>query len=174
MKSMNLVSVRVHWRACMYGINGLEPDTNAVMLKWWDCDCQKNGCIDSPLLFVFVAIFENGTCSLESTHLSKIVPSLCQNVCNSIRRIEDVCMDFEQITVECYSGYKVNERPVAFTCRGRHRRITEIIDQWYEGGVEPDRPASDYFKVRTEEGDIFLLRYNSLFDAWSLFHQTSK
>jgi len=83
-------------------------------------------------------------------------------------------MDFEQITVECYSGYKVNERPVAFTCRGRHRRITEIIDQWYEGGVEPDRPASDYFKVRTEEGDIFLLRYNSLFDAWSLFHQTSK
>ncbi len=77
-------------------------------------------------------------------------------------------MDFEQITVECYSGYKVNERPVTFIYRDRRWRITEIIDRWYEGGTEPGRPALDYFKVRTEEGEIFLLRYNSLFDAWSV------
>jgi len=32
---------------------------------------------------------------------------------------ETVDMDYEQIQVECCSGYKVNERPVAFTYQGR-------------------------------------------------------
>ncbi len=77
-------------------------------------------------------------------------------------------MDFEQITVECYSGYKANERPIAFNYRDRRCRVAEIIDRWYEGGMEPGRPALDYFKVRTEAGDVYILRYNSLFDAWSL------
>ena len=77
-------------------------------------------------------------------------------------------MDFEQITVECYSGYKANERPIAFTYRDRRCRVAEIIDRWYEGGTEPGRPALDYFKVRTEAGGVYILRYNSLFDAWSL------
>lgn len=77
-------------------------------------------------------------------------------------------MTFEQIQVECYSGYKVNERPVAFTYRGHRWSVAEIMDHWYEGGIEPSRPAMDYFKVRTAEGPVFLLRYNSLFDAWGL------
>jgi hypothetical protein len=80
-------------------------------------------------------------------------------------------MDFEQITVECYSGYKVNERPIAFIYRDRKWRVVEIIDRWYEGGTESGRPALDYFKVRTEAGDIYILRYNSLFDSWSLAHR---
>lgn len=77
-------------------------------------------------------------------------------------------MNYEQIQVECYSGYKANERPIAFTYHGRRLKISEIIDRWYEGGVKPDQPVIDYFKVRTSEGQVFLLRYLSLFDAWSV------
>ena len=77
-------------------------------------------------------------------------------------------MDFEKIQVECYSGYKANERPVAFTYQGRRWKITDIVDRWYEGGPDPGRPEINYFKVRTSEGRDFILRYLSLFDAWSI------
>lgn len=77
-------------------------------------------------------------------------------------------MPYERIEVECYSGVKVNERPVIFQFRNRRWEVVEILDRWYEGGIEPGRPALDYFKVRTREGRIFLLRYNCLFDAWAV------
>lgn len=77
-------------------------------------------------------------------------------------------MHYERIQVECYSGYKANERPVAFSCQGRRHEVAEIIDRWYEGGIDPDRPEINYFKVKTSEGQVFLLRYLSLFDAWSI------
>jgi hypothetical protein len=39
-------------------------------------------------------------------------------------------MNYKQIQVECYSGYKANERPVAFAYRGRHWEVSEISDRW--------------------------------------------
>ncbi len=77
-------------------------------------------------------------------------------------------MNFEKISVECYSGHKVNERPVAFTYEGRRHEIAEIVDRWYEGEREAASPATDYFKVRTTNNRLYLLRYLSLFDAWSI------
>ena len=77
-------------------------------------------------------------------------------------------MPYERVEVECYSGYRVNERPVAFIFQNRRWEVDEIIDRWYEGGQRPSQPALDYFKVRTSEGRVFLLRYNSLFDAWAI------
>jgi hypothetical protein len=76
--------------------------------------------------------------------------------------------DYEQIQVECYSGYKSNERPTAFTSQGCRQEVSEILDRWYEGGFDASRPRIDYFKVRTSDGQVFLLRYLSLFDAWSV------
>ena len=73
----------------------------------------------------------------------------------------------ERIEVECYSGHRANERPVAFTLRDRRFEIERVVDRWYEGGLEPGRPELHYFKVQTREGQLFLLRYNALFDAWS-------
>jgi hypothetical protein len=73
----------------------------------------------------------------------------------------------ERIEVECYSGHRMNERPVAFTLRDRRFEIERIVDRWYEGGLEPGRPELHYFKIATTEGQLFLLRYNTLFDAWS-------
>ena len=77
-------------------------------------------------------------------------------------------MQYEKIEVECYSGYKANERPVAFTYQKRCREVAEIVDRWYEGGLEAQNPSVSYFKVRTVEGEVFLLRNVSLFDAWSI------
>ena len=77
-------------------------------------------------------------------------------------------MNYEQIHVECYSGYKANERPVAFTFQGQRWEVKEIIDRWYEGGFDVNRPEINYFRVRTIEGQVFLLRYLSLFDSWSI------
>lgn len=77
-------------------------------------------------------------------------------------------MQYEQIPVECYSGYKANERPVAFIFQGRSWEVADIIDRWYEGGIEPERPEANYFKVRTTEGEVFLLRYFPLTDTWSI------
>lgn len=74
---------------------------------------------------------------------------------------------YQQAGVECISGYKGSERPVAFILEGRRQEITEIIDRWYEGGLDPTRPVVNYFKVRTPEGRIFFLRYLSLFDEWT-------
>jgi hypothetical protein len=76
-------------------------------------------------------------------------------------------MQYEKIHVECYSGYKANERPVAFIFQNRRWEVAEILDRWYEGS-EPGCPVVNYFKVRTVEGNIFLLRYLSLFDAWTV------
>lgn len=81
-------------------------------------------------------------------------------------------MQWDQISVECYSGYKANERPVAFTFRDQRWEVAEIVDRWYEGGIEPSQPEVSYFKVRTTEGATFLLRYLIYFDSWSI--QTDK
>ena len=77
-------------------------------------------------------------------------------------------VDYEPVQVECYSGYKSNERPAAFTYQGHRLEIAEILDRWYEGSIDTSRPQIDYFKIRTSDGQVFLLRYLSLFDAWSV------
>jgi hypothetical protein len=77
-------------------------------------------------------------------------------------------MAYETIQVECYSGYRVNERPHAFLFRERRREVMEIVDRWYEGGVDPSEPEISYFRVKTTDGEVYLLRYLSLFDSWSV------
>jgi len=77
-------------------------------------------------------------------------------------------VNYEKVVVECYSGYKANERPAAFIYQGCRLEIAEIIDRWYEGDLDAGRPKVDYFKVKTTEGKVFLLRYLSLFDSWSV------
>ncbi|NPU84252.1 MAG: hypothetical protein HPY65_07160 [Syntrophaceae bacterium] len=76
--------------------------------------------------------------------------------------------EFRKISVECYSGFKANERPVAFTCEGERREILEISDRWYEGGLDNGRAVVNYFKVKTTDGRICLLRYEAESDSWSL------
>jgi len=64
-----------------------------------------------------------------------------------------------KIRVECYSGFKADERPVRFLLGERGYQVLEIQDQWYG-------PESTYFKVRAGDGNFYILR-----NAWS--EQTS-
>ncbi len=77
-------------------------------------------------------------------------------------------MQFERIEVECYAGYKGNERPLCFRFQGKEYRIAEIIDRWYEGSIDSALPHIDYFKVRAEDGNQYIICYNKMFDGWSL------
>ena len=77
-------------------------------------------------------------------------------------------MKLKDIKVSCHEGYKSAERPDGFVCEGRTYAIVEITDRWYVGGVAPGSPCLNYFKVKTADGGMHLLRYNALFDAWAL------
>ncbi len=77
-------------------------------------------------------------------------------------------MQYENIDVSTHSGFKADERPVSFIWRGREYRIHEIIDRWYEGGIKPGDNSLSYFKVRADDGSDYLLRYNCLFDGWTI------
>lgn len=69
-----------------------------------------------------------------------------------------------KVYVECYSGGRADERPVAVVIDGVRRPVEEMIDTWY---------GEDYlyFRVRVAGGDRFLVRRDAHGD-WSLvqFH----
>lgn len=75
---------------------------------------------------------------------------------------------FEIINVECYNGYKASERPLAFTYRNRKWQVEEILDRWFESGVVAGHANLDYFKVRTVDGAVFLLRHNQRYKTWAI------
>ncbi len=66
-----------------------------------------------------------------------------------------------EMRVECYAGYRADERPIRFALRGRVFEIIEVQDRWYS-------PGAAYFRVRTEDGDYFVLRHDEAQDVWSL------
>ncbi|MDZ7721797.1 MAG: cytoplasmic protein [candidate division KSB1 bacterium] len=80
--------------------------------------------------------------------------------------IKQLNLLWERIQVERYSGSKANEAPTALVFQDRRVKITDIQDRWYEGGLDSSRPALYYFKVRTTDDEIYLLRYDPLFDKW--------
>lgn len=65
------------------------------------------------------------------------------------------------IKVECYSGYRGEERPVRFTLGDKVLDVVEIEDRWYG-------PSSRYFRVRAADGNVYLFRHDEGADCWSL------
>jgi len=65
------------------------------------------------------------------------------------------------VTVECYSGYQADERPLRFTLSGRRYEVTEVDDQWYS-------PEAKYFRVRAGDGNLYVLRHHEREDVWTL------
>jgi len=56
-----------------------------------------------------------------------------------------------RLEVECYSGFKGDERPVRFLLGERLYLVEEILDQWYG-------PQDIFFKVRADDGNLYILR----------------
>jgi hypothetical protein len=67
----------------------------------------------------------------------------------------------KRIEVIAYSGYRANERPLAFRLDHMELEVQEVIDRWY--GVE-----HDWFKVLTNEGNVYLLKWHRTRDLWFL------
>ncbi len=77
--------------------------------------------------------------------------------------------DLIPIHVECHAGYKADEYPRCFYWDAMRFAIKEIIDRWYEGGRSPDFPEADYFKVRTTDKKVYVLKHLIKKDAWYLW-----
>jgi hypothetical protein len=72
------------------------------------------------------------------------------------------------IQVECYAGAKADETPRRFTMEGLDLRLTEVLDRWYQVESRPEWPRADYFKVRGEDGQDYLLKHDLESDEWFL------
>jgi hypothetical protein len=77
-------------------------------------------------------------------------------------------MELERIIVHTRDEYREAQDPLDFEWRGRTFGVAMILDRWYEGSLDSTRFPLLYFKVRTSEGEIYLLRYHEFFRAWSI------
>jgi len=65
------------------------------------------------------------------------------------------------IKVTAYSGYKGNERPLAFITDDQKYEVRGIISRW----VEPDK---DCFKVIADDDRVYILSRDRKSDQWSM------
>ena len=66
-----------------------------------------------------------------------------------------------KLRVECYAGAKADERPVRFQLCGRDHMVEEVLDRWYG-------PDDEFFKLRTDDDNLYVLRRNISADEWYL------
>jgi hypothetical protein len=66
-----------------------------------------------------------------------------------------------RILVECYAGYRGEQRPLRFTIGGQTLQVLEIQDQWYS-------PDAMYFRVHADDSNLYLLRHDEARDEWTL------
>ena len=65
------------------------------------------------------------------------------------------------LKVECYAGYRGDQRPLRFTLGERTYEILEVEDQWYS-------PGASFFRVRAKDGNLYILRRDEIQDQWTL------
>ena len=56
-----------------------------------------------------------------------------------------------KLRVQCYSGYKAEERPVRFSIDDHEYVVDEVVDQWYG-------PEYAWYKVRADDGNVYILK----------------
>jgi hypothetical protein len=70
-------------------------------------------------------------------------------------------MAMSEIRVECYAGYRADERPLRFTLHEHVFEVAEVEDRWYS-------PGATYFRVRVTDGNFYILRHEEGIDVWTL------
>ena len=65
------------------------------------------------------------------------------------------------LRVECYAGQRAEESPRRFFIGQREIVVSEIIDRWLD-------PKHSYFKLRGDDGGIYILRYDQATDTWEM------
>ncbi|MPZ18903.1 MAG: hypothetical protein GEV06_13460 [Luteitalea sp.] len=66
-----------------------------------------------------------------------------------------------QLHVECYAGHRGEETPRRFYLGERAIEVVEVLDRW----LDPDHR---YFKVRGNDGDLYILRHDVSTFTWEL------
>ena len=66
-----------------------------------------------------------------------------------------------KIKVECYSGFKADERPLHFIIGDKMLEVEKIIEQWRT-------PAFEYFKVLADDRKTYLLKRDLVNDGWAI------
>jgi hypothetical protein len=65
------------------------------------------------------------------------------------------------LRVECYAGHRADVAPVRFFIGRRAIEVSEIIDRWLD-------PVHSYYKLRGNDGGIYILRHDQATDAWEM------
>lgn len=65
------------------------------------------------------------------------------------------------VEVECYAGYRADERPVRLRLGEQTFEVAEVEDRWYS-------PGETFFRVRLVNGDMYVLRHVEAQDTWSI------
>jgi hypothetical protein len=65
------------------------------------------------------------------------------------------------LRVECYAGHRADTEPRRLHIGQRAVIVTEIIDRWLD-------PRHRYFKLRGDDGGIYLLRHDTVADNWEM------
>jgi hypothetical protein len=65
------------------------------------------------------------------------------------------------VEVECHAGHRGEETPRRILLERRRVEIVEVIDRW----VGPDHR---YFKLRGDDGAVYLVRHDEIADRWEL------
>lgn len=66
-----------------------------------------------------------------------------------------------RISVSCYAGHRGEETPREFWIDDRVVAVVDVLDRW----LAPDHR---YFKIRGNDGDIYILRHDVRQDSWEL------
>lgn len=66
-----------------------------------------------------------------------------------------------ELRVECYAGYRGEETPRAIVFGDRRIVVIEVLDSW----LAPDHR---YFKLRGDDGNLYILRHDVPADRWDL------
>jgi hypothetical protein len=59
-----------------------------------------------------------------------------------------------KLQVQCYAGWKADEKPQRFRLNEREHVVEEVIDQWYG-------PEHTFFKLLAEDGNFYILRHRT-------------
>jgi len=65
------------------------------------------------------------------------------------------------VHVECYAGYKGDERPVKLQIGNEMVDVADVEDRWYSRGAT-------YFRVRLANGERYVVRREDAQDVWTL------
>lgn len=65
------------------------------------------------------------------------------------------------LRVECYAGYKGEERPVRVEIGEQMTEVAAVEDRWYS-------PGATYFRVLLDTGEHYVLRHDDAQDLWTL------